>query len=96
MRQSIDQLCHCSESNTLITKDISFGQGIALFRASADFPLPNPQKGASENEFQRLPSPLSSPDSPKSSGDAAEVALLFYPAICVAATKFIGGQEITD
>ena len=33
-------------------KQIMFGEAIALSKASADFPLPNPKKGALKTDFE--------------------------------------------
>jgi hypothetical protein len=33
-------------------KHLMFGEAIALYKASADFPLPNPKKGASKTDFE--------------------------------------------
>jgi hypothetical protein len=33
-------------------KHLMFGEAIALIKASADFPLPNPKKGASKTDFE--------------------------------------------
>ena len=33
-------------------KHLMFGEAIALIKASADFPLPNPKKGALKTDFE--------------------------------------------
>jgi hypothetical protein len=42
-------------------KHLMFGEAIALNKASADFPLPNPKKGALKTDFE---APFSSSLSP--------------------------------
>jgi hypothetical protein len=39
-------------SNVLITKGFRFGEAIALSKASADFPLPNPQRELLKTSFR--------------------------------------------
>jgi len=51
-RQSIDQLCQLEGINILITKGLRFGEGIALFKASADFLSRIPKREPLETNFR--------------------------------------------
>ncbi len=44
LRQRIDQVCHSGKTKLLNLKHLMFGEAIALSKASADFPLPNPKR----------------------------------------------------